>query len=322
MHELIVCQGPGRFASEVNLETISEVRNSPGTTLWLDLINPSPTDLERLRAEFDFHPLALEDATRPSQRPKVDSYGAYYFVVFYCIDMDAETHALCMTPLYMFIGQNYLVTIHSEPIDQIRETLRRWQAPDSPLHQDVASLVYALLDAIVDDYFPVMDQVAERAEDLEAHIFEEFDERALQEIFQLKKDLLQLRRVVAPERDVLNVMLRRDIRVFDANDVIYLQDVYDHIVRTTDAIDSYRDLLSSALDSFLSVQSNRLNVTVKTLTVASIILMSAALVAGIYGMNFKYMPELEWRYGYAWALGLMVAIAGGLILLFRRLKWI
>lgn len=322
MHELVVCQGPGRFETHVSPEAISDLRHNPDTTLWLDLSAPNTEELTALREEFDFHPLALEDATREHQRPKVDSYGAYYFVVFYCIDMDPETHSLCTTPLYLFIGSNYLVTIHNEPIAQIKETLRRWQAPDSPLHQDVGSLVYALLDAIVDDYFPVMDLVAERADDLEEHIFENFDQDALQAIFQLKKDLLQLRRAVAPERDVLNVMLRRDIRVFDENDVLYLQDVYDHIVRTTDSIDTYRDLLSSALDSFLSVQSNRLNVTVKTLTVASIILMSAALVAGIYGMNFDYMPELHWRYGYFFALGLMVAIAVGLVALFRRIKWL
>ncbi len=186
----------------------------------------------------------------------------------------------------------------------------------------MGALIYALLDAIVDDYFPVMDDVADRVDDLEEHIFEKFDEGALTKIFNLKKELLQMRRVVAPERDVLNVMLRRDIRVFGNDDVTYLQDVYDHIVRVIDSLDTYRDLLSSALDSFLSMQSNRLNQVVKALTITSIILMSATLVAGVYGMNFEYMPELTWRYGYAWALGLMVAISGGLILWFRHIKWL
>lgn len=322
MHQLVVCQSSGRFETQVSPDMISDIRSDPAATLWLDLIGPSAEDLALLRSEFAFHPLALEDATRQHQRPKVDSYGDHYFVVFYRIDLDQQTQHLLTTPIYLFIGMNYLVTVHAEPISQIQETLRRWQSPSSPLGQDVGSLVYALLDAIVDDYFPVIDQIADRADELEERIFEDFDESALQSIFQLKKDLLQLRRAVAPERDVLNIMLRRDIHVFDANDVTYLQDVYDHIVRTTDAIDTYRDLLSSALDSFLSMQSNRLNVTVKTLTVTSIILMSAALVAGIYGMNFDYMPELHWRYGYFFALGLMVAIAGGLIALFRRLKWL
>ena len=131
-----------------------------------------------------------------------------------------------------------------------------------------------------------------------------------------------MRRAVAPERDVVNIMLRRDIKVFDENDVTYLQDVYDHVVRIIDAVDIYRDLLSSALDSYLSVQSNSLNQIVKILTLTSIILMSVTAVAGIYGMNFDYMPELHWRYGYLWALGLMVSIALGLIYWFRRIKWL
>ncbi len=322
MHELIVCHGPGRFETEVSPEAISELREHPELTLWFDLLQPTAVEIELLREEFGFHPLALEDATRPHQRPKVDSYGNYYFVVFYCLDMDPVTHEVGTTPVYMFIGRNYVVTVHNEPINELQETLRRWQAPSSPLGQDVGSLVYALLDAIVDEYFPLMDRIGDLAEELEDHIFEDFDDAALQQIFQMKKDLLRLRRAVAPERDVLNTMLRRDIPVFDQQDIVYLQDVYDHIVRTTDAIDNYRELLSSALDSFLSVQSNRLNQVVKVLTVTSIVLMSVTLVAGIYGMNFKYMPELEWRYGYAWALGLMVAIAAGTITLFRRLKWL
>jgi magnesium transporter len=322
MHQLIVCQGRGHFETKVNAEEISRIREHPETTLWLDLTSPSAEELAMLSKEFGFHPLAIEDASRHHQRPKVDSYGNYYFVVFYSLDVVAETYRICTMPLYLFIGHNYLVTVHDEPIKQIVETVTRWQAPDSPLDQDVGSLVYALLDAIVDDYFPVMDQITDRVEDLESQIFDRFSEDTLASIFQLKKDLLQIRRVVAPERDVLNVMLRRDIPVFDPNDVTYLQDVYDHIIRVVESLDTYRDLLSSSLDTFLSVQSNQLNQVVKALTVTSIVLMSVTLVAGIYGMNFEYMPELHWRYGYLWALGLMVAIAAAVIIFFRRLKWL
>ena len=323
MRELTVCNDEGAFDSPseaaLDLDTIAL---QPGKTLWLDLVAPNEEDIGVLRERFGFHPLAIEDATRRDQRPKVDSYEDYYFVVFYSLSVASPLGEIVIEPLYLFIGKNYLVTIHANPIPQIQETLRRWRAPNAALGQDVGALIYALLDAIVDDYFPLMDDVADRVEDLEEHIFERFDESALNKIFQLKKELLQIRRVVAPERDVLNVMLRRDIPVFGDDDVTYLQDVYDHIIRVLDSLDTYRDLLSSALDSFLSVQSNRLNQVVKVLTVTSIVLMSATLVAGIYGMNFDYMPELHWRYGYPWALGLMVAISGALVLWFRRIKWL
>ena len=322
MRELTVCTSKGHFAVEPTLDDLDLTRDDSDKTLWLDLVAPDDEDIKVLRDKFKFHPLAIEDATRQHQRPKVENYEHYYFAVFYCIEVTEDNEWLAVKPLYLFIGPNYLVTVHPRPIAQIQETRRRWREPDSPLDQDVGALVYTLLDALVDDYFPVIDQVAERTEDLEERIFAEFNEQALQQILALKKDLLSIRRVVAPGRDVLNVILRREIPVFDEHDVIYLQDVYDHIVRVIDSLDTYRELLSSALDAFLSVQSNRLNQVVKVLTITSIILMSATLVAGIYGMNFVHMPEIDWRYGYAWALGLMLAISGGLILWFRRLKWL
>jgi magnesium transporter len=322
MQELTVCTGKGVFLKNGDTKGIKQFLEETNDTLWLDIVDPDDDDIRLLREDFHFHPLAIEDATHRHQRPKVDSYEHYYFVVFYCMGIDGDDGRISASPLYLFIGQHYLVTVHRGPIDQVQETLRRWRDPGSPLKDDVGALIYALLDAIVDDYFPVMDQVAERVEDLEEQIFSNFDEAALQSIFRLKKDLLNVRRVVTPERDVLNVMLRRGIPVFSQDDVTYLQDVYDHIVRITDTLDTYRDLLSSSLDSFLSVQSNRLNQVVKVLTVTSIVLMSVTLVAGIYGMNFDNMPELHWRYGYVWALGLMAAISVGLVALFRRIKWL
>jgi magnesium transporter len=150
----------------------------------------------------------------------------------------------------------------------------------------------------------------------------DISEDALQDVFALKRDLLAARRIVAPERDVLNVLIRREVPIFERTTILYLQDVYDHIVRITDSIDTYRALLSSALDAFLSVQSNRLNQILKVLTIASIILMSGALIAGIYGMNFEFMPELHWTAGYPWALGLMVVITRALIAFFRWRKWL
>jgi magnesium transporter len=322
MYELAVCNSDGKVEVLDSTSKVDFDPNDKESILWLDLTDPGEEEYRMLREKFHFHPLAIEDTTRRHQRPKVESYSAYYFVVFYRIEVAENTRRIVGKPVYMFIGSNYLVTIHQVPIPQISETLRRWRDPNSPLGQDLGALVYALLDALVDDYFPVIDEIAERIADLETQIFEEFDEGALQDIFNLKKDLLSVRRIVAPERDVLNIMLRREIQVFDEHDVTYLQDVYDHIVRIIDSLDTYRDLLSSALDTFLSVQSNRLNQVVKALTITSIVLMSVTLVAGIYGMNFKHMPELDWRYGYAWALGLMVLISASLIFWFRRIKWL
>ncbi|HEU5103756.1 MAG TPA: magnesium/cobalt transporter CorA [Roseiflexaceae bacterium] len=317
--QMVVCVSNGQFHSQVDPSDIDELIRRKDTFLWLDLQNPQAQDIELLREEFKFHRLAIEDATRHHERPKLETFDNYYFMVFYALRYDKR---LLGQAIGLFIGANYIVSVHEGAITTIDETIRRWQANVAEFGQDSGALLYALLDAIVDDYFPVIDQLAERVEGIEEQIFERFSEDALQEVFSLKRDLLGVRRVVAPERDVLNVLIRREVPIFERNTILYLQDVYDHIVRITDSIDTYRDLLSSALDAFLSIQSNRLNQIVKVLTVASIILMTNALVAGIYGMNFEFMPELHWPYGYPFALGLMVLLSAGLVAFFRWRKWL
>jgi magnesium transporter len=319
---LVVCRADGHFRSTVDPEDISEILQRKDQFIWLDIQAPQEADIALLRDEFKFHPLAIEDAIRHHERPKVDSYDSYYFLVFYAIAYEEGKNRLHTEAMNLFIGANYLVSVHKGDISAIDETIKRWQKDEEEFGNDAGALLYALLDTITDDYFPVIDRLAERVEVLEEQIFERFQESALQDVFGLKRDLLSIRRIVAPERDVLNVLIRREVPIFERNTILYLQDVYDHIVRITDSIDTYRDLLSSALDAFLSVQSNRLNQIVKVLTIASIVLMSNALIAGIYGMNFEFMPELHWLYGYPFALGLMLIISLGLILFFRRRKWI
>ena len=320
--QLVVCRADGHFASTVNPEDISEIIQGKDQFVWLDIQAPQEADIALLRDEFKFHPLAIEDAIRHHERPKVDSYDGYYFLVFYAIRYDEGKNRLDTEAMNLFVGGNYLVSVHEGEISAIDETIKRWQKDEEEFGQDAGALLYALLDTITDGYFPVIDRLADRVETLEEQIFERFQESALQDVFSLKRDLLSIRRIVAPERDVLNVLIRREVPIFERNTILYLQDVYDHIVRITDSIDTYRDLLSSALDAFLSVQSNRLNQIVKILTITSIVLMSNALIAGIYGMNFDFMPELHWQYGYPFALGLMLVLSVGLVMFFRWRKWL
>jgi len=395
----------GRFQNGLSLETLDAALRDPHNIIWLDIQDATEEDVELLREQFGFHPLAIEDATRAHERPKVDAYGVpgdidgdgvadivppvetgpvetgpvdsglgvpdtgqdmldaaasnpelegwadeepeesvlipldtspavisnedegliergYYFVVFYAAVFDPQEDHIRGNPISLFIGANYLVTVHAGPVPHIGETMARWRAPKSPMGHRIGTLVHSLLDAMVDDYFPLMDQVADRVEELEDAIFTHFDEGSIETIFRLKKDLLGMRRIVAPERDVLNVLLRRQLPVFSPEDVAYLQDVYDHIVRVTDSIDTYRDLVSSALDSYLSLQGNRLNQIMKVLTVASIILMADALITGFYGQNFKFFPGLDFRIGSFWSLILIVVTTLALWLYFRRKKWL
>ena len=186
----------------------------------------------------------------------------------------------------------------------------------------VGGLLYTLLDALVDGYFPVIDDLAERVEVVEASIFQARGEDHLADVFALKKELLNLRRTLSPERDVLNVLLRRDVPLFGSDILVYFQDVYDHTIRVLDSVDLYRDQLSGLLDAHLSIVSNRLNETMKRMTALATILMTLALVSGIYGMNFRIMPELDWQYGYAYALSLMLTLGVGLFVIFNRIGWL
>jgi len=183
-------------------------------------------------------------------------------------------------------------------------------------------VTYWLIDSIVDGYFPVVDRLAEWTEDVEEEMFSaRRGTHTLRSIFSLKKDLFHLRKVLAPSREVINVLLRREHDLFGDEFYPYFQDVYDHINRLIDSLDTYRDLLSSGLDTYLSFVSNDVNQTVKRMTALTAILMVDALVAGIYGMNFVFMPELSWPLGYPFALGLMLVVTVTLIVLFRRLRW-
>jgi magnesium transporter len=314
----------------VPLDEVRALRLEQHDLVWVDIQAPGPDDLALVKRTFGFHPLALEDVSRQHQRPKVDEYPGNYFVVLYAVRPDGQAGPLRTSELQFFWGKNYLVTLHAEPWPEITDLARRLERRElGPVNGaagrevGVTDLVYRLVDATVDGYFPAVDSIAERSEDIEERMFNSGGgPQTLQEIFGLKKDLLHLRKVIAPSRDVLNVLLRRDLGLFGGEFIPYFQDIYDHTVRVIDSLDTYQDLLSSAVDVYLSLISNSVNQAVKTMTAITAILMVLALIAGIYGMNFQEMPELRWRFGYAWALGLMATSAVGLWFLFRRIRWL
>ncbi|MBO9541029.1 magnesium/cobalt transporter CorA [bacterium] len=298
-----------------------EVCPRPKGVMWIDLEGTDRADVEWLKGCFGFHPLALEDCLKSGQRPKLDHYDGYAFLDFYAAAFDAERSRLTTEEIDLFLGEGYLVTAHKAPMPVLDEVRRRWETAAESKTGGASYLLYILLDTVVDDYFPVVDQMEEQLEVLEEMLFERFEQSVITRIFTLKKDLLLMRKVVAPTRDVCLLLLRRESHLIAPGTAVYLQDVYDHLIRVTDSIDTYRDLVSGAVDAYLSVTANRTNDTMKRLTSISAVLMSVTLVAGIYGMNFQHMPELSWKWGYEFALGLMIAIALGLTILFKALRY-
>ncbi|MGB9178020.1 MAG: magnesium/cobalt transporter CorA [Pyrinomonadaceae bacterium] len=303
-------------------EEISERCLGADNIVWVDVSDPTSHDFLELAEEFHFHHLSIEDCQQEHERPKVEEYRGYYFIVLYEAELLGEDNRLELRELNIFLGANYLVTVHSRPIRAVQTAERLWPEWSDRAEHGAGLLAYLLIDAIVDDYMPLLDLLSDRMDELEDQIFGDFLPASIEEIFRIKKQLLYLRRSITPLRDVFNTLLRREQPIFARETHAYFQDVFDHIIRVADTIDTLRDLLGSTMDAYLSIQSNRMNMVMKRLTSISTILMSVTLIAGIYGMNFHLMPELQWRYGYVFALLSMVVAGFGLYLYLRKIKWL
>jgi magnesium transporter len=297
-----------------------------GALAWLDFADPDAEDLALLRDRLTLHELAVEDLRKRRQRTKIDTYREQQVIVAYEVgERDGQRHPdFSLDELHFIVGPGYLVTVHWGASPSVTAVRDRWREEPDAVARTPAGLLYALLDMLADGYFPLLDRLSERIDRLQDSIVAggtESGPPALRRVLDIKRELLELRRVVAPLRDVANALLRRDVSAVEEPLVPYFQDLYDHLVRVLDTIDLYREMLAAALDANLSVTSNNLNVIVKRLTAFTVILMIPTLIAGIYGMNFHVMPELSWPFGYFAALGLMVLASFAAYLYFKARDW-
>jgi magnesium transporter len=321
---LVQSDGRVRAIEGRELEQIDQLRQVPGTLVWLDILNPDAGDLALLREEFEVHPLAIEDLDRQRQRPKLDTYGEQHVIVAYEVHSVAEEvdRADRFGEIHLFAGPGYLVSARWARSPAIEQTKGRFLVRPETVGKSVGALLYAVLDAIVDGYFPVIDELNDRVDELEDQLLgSASDPDGLRRLLGLKRTMLELRRIVAPLRDVTNALLRREVPIIDDQAIPYLNDLYDHLVRVIDSLDLLRDLVAATLDANLAATNNSLNAVMKRLTAFTVVIMLPTLVAGIYGMNFHVMPELEWPFGYPLALGLMAATVVAAIAYFRRHGW-
>jgi magnesium transporter len=318
---LSLCTSDQTFTKDFPVGEISDQCALDDRIVWVDVTDPTGEDFTRLADEFHFHPLSIEDVRQEHQRPKIEEYPGYYFLVVYEAELK-EDGSLELRELSIFLGKNFVVTVHSQQIKSIAVAERQWR--EWPEHGKEGSglIAYLLIDAVVDEYLPLLDLVSDRIEDIEDHIFRKFSSEAIQEIFYSKKQLIYLRRAIAPLRDIFNRLMRREIPIFSDKTYLYFQDVFDHVLRVTDTIDTLREMLSSTMDAYLSISGNRMNLIMKRLTSISTILMSVTLISSIYGMNFMIMPETEWKYGYVFALSIMLVIGMVLFVFLRRTRWL
>jgi magnesium transporter len=310
-----------RFFESIDRETIAGLLKRD-EYFWLDLDDPGEEELAKLGEVFSFHPLALEDAVKRGQRPKLDDFGDYMFLVYYGAAEGAGGE-IELEEVHAFLSGGYIVTLHQGDCAALGEARKRLEAQTPRSEQFV---IYRVLDGLTDTFFPILESLDERMEGLDSEIFDRPQPHQLEEITALRRELVSLRRVVTPQRDLLarGVDDILEIPGLEADSRNYFRDVYDHSIRISDQIDSYRDLLAGTRDAYLSVVSNRLNQITKQLTVVATIFLPLSFIVGFFGQNFKWMVTNIDSAGAFFVLGIgsLVLSVIGLLVWFRRGSYI
>ena len=306
-----------------NIEECFPFKVTP-TVTWINIDGLHQTDIiERLGKHFELHPLILEDILNTAQRPKAEDLGNYIFIVLRMLSYNDQAQAVRSEQVSMVLGQNCVISFQEnggDVFEQIRNRIRNAKGRIRKMGPDY--LLYALLDAIVDNYFVILEKLGEKIETLEEELVHDPSDEILHQIHALKKELIGLRRSVWPLRELVGGIERSESALIKESTGMYLRDVYDHTIQVIDTVESYRDMVSGMLDIYLSSISNRMNAVMKVLTIIATIFIPLTFIAGIYGMNFKYMPELEWRFGYGAVLIIMLIVAGIMLIYFRKKKWL
>ncbi len=307
-----------------NLDECIACRTKP-TVTWIHVDGIHDIQfLERLGTIFNLHPLTLEDILNTDQRPKVDDYGDYIFVVLKTFSLpDAIEEGIPAEQISMVFGPNFLISFAEKEgtfLNPIRDRIRNAQGRIRTAGSDY--LAYRILDVLVDQYFMILENLGDRIELAEEELIAQPIPKTLHAIQHLKRNMLFLRKSVWPLREAISYLERRESPLISDQTVPYLKDVYDHTIQVIDTIETYRDMLSSMLDIYLSSISNRLNEVMKVLTIIATIFMPLTFLAGVYGMNFKNMPELTWYWGYYGIWGIMIAIGISMLIYFKRKKWL
>jgi magnesium transporter len=294
------------------------------TVNWINIDGFHQIDIiEQLGKHFELHPLILEDILNTGQRPKCEDYEKYIFIVLKMLTFDDENQAIRSEQVSLVLGSRLVISFQEslgDVFEQIRDRIRNAKGRIRKLAADY--LVYALVDAIVDNYFIILEKLSEKVESLEEELLVEPREKTLKQIHMLKRELIFLRKSVWPLRESINGLEKTESALIQDSTRPYLRDVYDHTIQVIDTVETHRDMVSGMLEIYLSSMSNRMNAVMKVLTIIATIFIPLTFVAGIYGMNFKHMPELEWRWGYACVLVVMVLVAVVMLIYFRKKKWL
>jgi len=312
--------------AEKQVSTIEEFfafKTTP-TVTWINIDGLHDVQIiEKLGQHFDLHPLILEDILHTGQRPKLEDFEKYIFIVLTMLNYNGDNQTVEAEQVSIVLGSNFVISFQErigDVFDQIRDRIRNAKGRIRKMGPDY--LAYSLIDAIVDSYFTILEKIGEKIELLEEQLVVEPTEQTLHQIHSLKRQMIVLRKSVWPLREVISGLQRTESALIKDSTSIYLRDVYDHTIQIIDTIESFRDMVSGMVDLYLSSISNKMNAVMKVLTIIATLFIPLTFIAGVYGMNFKYMPELGWRWGYAVVLLTMIVVAVIMLFYFRKKKWL
>ncbi len=325
MYESFLYHPDTGFKSDLSGPEIEQALKDERSVLWLDMLDIDDDSIDLLTTVFNLHPLSVEDLIMPNARPKIEKFDDYIFLILFALESSthkANGNKIIINELDCCLGKNFLITYHLNlinPLTVCKERIRR-QSPI--IKSGVGMLLYSVLDSCVDSYFPVIQEVDNNVDQMSDELFKSPSNETLKKIYKLKNDVMYLRRTIGPQADVVSLMTRGDFELIPSSNSIYFRNIYDNLVRLNDLVGTSRDIITGAMEAYVSVVSNRLNEIMKTLTVIATIMMPLTLIASIYGMNFKHMPELEHKFGYPGVIILMVAITSIMLIYFKRRKWL
>lgn len=311
--------------TEKELESIEECfpLKDTSTVSWINISGIHDIDVaEKIGKNFGIHPLVLEDIVNTEQRPKMEDHGEYIYTVLKMLSVDQEAREIKVEQVSIILSANVVVTFQEEEGDIfqfVRERIRNHKGRIRKMGTDY--LAYSLIDAIVDNYFTILDNISEKIDGLEEGLLTNPQPELLQNLHQLKREMIFLRKSLGPLREVINSLQRGDSPLIHEASQIYYRDVYDHVIQVIDSIETMRDMISGMLDTYLSSISYTMNEVMKVLTIIATIFIPLTFIAGIYGMNFEFMPELGWRWAYFGVWGVIAAVATFMIGFFKRKKW-
>ncbi len=294
----------------------------PDSVLWVDLSAPTDEESYVLTSDFRFHPLAIEDVLSEMSHPKVDDYDDYVFSIVQVLGPPIQETEIEARGIGLFLTRNAVVTVHFHQVNSLESVLQRLQRDSRLIARGADFLFHTIVDYVVDTYFSALNTLEKEVDLVEAQVFEDPDEKVLKKMFRIRRDLSIIRRVIVPQSEVMSQFTREKFDVISSKAAIYFSDINDHLHVMISTADNQRDSINSAMDLYFSMVSTKTNDVIKFLTILSALFLPATFIVGFYGMNFDSIPEFSWRFGYPFALLLIVGVIVGLLIFFKRKNWI